>query len=465
MASSGKLWIVVDWHGDVVHARCLTRGQSFSLGTSARDWPFPTALLGAGSRTLVDYRDQAPNVWLGPGQWQRLTPGRRITTEIGPFCITTTMGGSDDDEFDLGCLMPNQRPLLYWVGSAAVHLALLVATFYSTPALGDVELPPSDEHPTWLVQQYSEGYPTQEDGPEVTLGIATEELPYAEQILGSASRCVGYETMGRRGATRTNQRYAVLGARDNPDPHISRQSAFKKPKSRPEPHDTNRIGIIGNDFVGDPDAPTAPWGRDTSLGTDEVSARGNMWGDAIGDSVGDGGLLKSSLDGGFVKRIEVVRSESPSASRPARVLHSHLSVHGSLPAQDVELAVAPRLAAFRDCYRADSSSHSDHEAHLELGLEIKSTGELSQIHVLKAERIEPTLLACVLASATQLTFLPQSGDSTVTYPLHFMPAKGEAAPPIESIAMAPAIPRGSELPTPCSGQAPRPTQKIQPCPR
>src|SRR5580765_6786170 len=38
------------------------------------------------------------------------------------------------------------------------------------------------------------------------------------------------------------------------------------------------IGLINADGS----APTAPWGRDDSLGKDPLSARGNIWGDQIG---------------------------------------------------------------------------------------------------------------------------------------------------------------------------------------
>jgi hypothetical protein len=467
MASSGKAWIVVTWQGDVVHSASLTRGQCFSLGTGTRDWPFPEALLGVESRTLVDYCDETPKVWGQPGQWQDLTSGKRSITEIGPFCVIATAVGSEDDEVELGRLAPSFEPPLFWIGSVAAALAMLVASAYAIPALADVELVTTSESPTWLIQHYLQGDTGDTggpQGPDVLLGIASEESRFAEQVLGSRTNCVGYEKMGRRQGKKTDQRYAITGPRDNPDPHVSRQSASRKPKFPPDPE--SRLGVIGVGLAGDPDAPSAPWGRDSSLGTDEVSARGNLWGDTIGDTAGDDGLLRSSLDGGLVKRIEVVRPERSLAGRPARVLHAQLSVHGSLSPHDVEFAVAAQgLAAFRDCYRADSESRSDHEAHLDLGFEIKSTGELTQIRVLKRERVEPPLLNCVLDSAKKLAFPPENGDSIVTYPLHFMPSTGEASRPVEIIALAREIHRETELPKPCSGPEPHPTKKLQPCSR
>ena len=58
------------------------------------------------------------------------------------------------------------------------------------------------------------------------------------------------------------------------------------------------IGLLNTGAGGDPNAPTAPWGRDDSLGNDPMSARGNMWGDDIGDSFGAGGLGLSGIGEG-----------------------------------------------------------------------------------------------------------------------------------------------------------------------
>ena len=71
----------------------------------------------------------------------------------------------------------------------------------------------------------------------------------------------------------------MQGPSDNPDPHLARQAALR------EAMEFGMIGLLNTGAAGDPNAPTAPgWGRDTSLGTDSVSAMGNMFGDEIGDA-------------------------------------------------------------------------------------------------------------------------------------------------------------------------------------
>lgn len=471
MSSPCQLWFVLTWMGDVVHAASLTRGETFSVGTSAQDWPFPEAVLGAKSMLLVDYRSATAKVWVHGGQWLALVPGQRSHFDIGSFRILTTLCDIDDGALNFGRFAFEREAAFCWFASVAAQLALLTALVYSTPALTNVE--PSTERGSQVVliqQDVGQGegdlrLADEPEGPELLLGIATEELPFAEQVQGDPMRCIGYEAMGRRGAAKGDRRYAIAGRIDNPDPHPSRQSGALKHLSAWEPPSVNKIGITGNAMASDPDAPIAPFGREASLGTDEVSARGNMWGESIGDAAGDDGMLKSSLDGGLLKRIEVVRLDNQTRSRPARVLHSQLSVHGSLSPHDVEVAVASRMAAFRDCYRADSASRSDYEAHLDLGLEIQSTGELTETSALKSERVSPSLLSCILEGAGDLSFPAKAGTSQVSYPLHFIPSREEASPPAEVIALAQVVQRETELPKPCAGTRPRPRASMPTCPR
>jgi Ca-activated chloride channel family protein len=64
------------------------------------------------------------------------------------------------------------------------------------------------------------------------------------------------------------------------------------------------LGLLNAGAGGDPNAPTAPWGRDDSLGNDPLSGRGNTWGDSIGDSFGAGGLGLSGVGEGGAGRGE-----------------------------------------------------------------------------------------------------------------------------------------------------------------
>jgi len=98
--------------------------------------------------------------------------------------------------------------------------------------------------------------------------------------------------MGNPNSKASGNRFGIAGPADNPDPHVARAAALR------DAAEFGMIGLLNSGAGGDPNAPTAPWGRDDSLGNDPMSARGNMWGDSIGDSFGAGGLGLSGIGEG-----------------------------------------------------------------------------------------------------------------------------------------------------------------------
>ncbi len=101
---------------------------------------------------------------------------------------------------------------------------------------------------------------------------------------GTGTRAKGDE--GSMGQRSTLNRYGVQGPTD---PHIARQSSLR------EAQEFGMIGLLDSGAGGDPNAPTAPWGRDAALGAQPMSARGNLWGDQIADARGGSGLGLSGI--------------------------------------------------------------------------------------------------------------------------------------------------------------------------
>ncbi|HEV8248212.1 MAG TPA: VIT domain-containing protein, partial [Polyangiaceae bacterium] len=163
---------------------------------------------------------------------------------------------------------------------------------------------------------------------------------------GTGTRAKGEEgSMGNPMARASNKRYAVQGPQDNSDPHIARQAALR------EANEYGMIGLLNQSAAGAP-APAAPaaaakdeatraelqaqleqaksgasarsagggakpggggkpcncppgdplcscvGGGGDDKPTDALSARGNMWGDNIGDALGAGGLGLSGVGKG-----------------------------------------------------------------------------------------------------------------------------------------------------------------------
>ncbi|MDI1448666.1 VIT domain-containing protein [Polyangium sp. 6x1] len=110
---------------------------------------------------------------------------------------------------------------------------------------------------------------------------------------GTGTRAKGEEgSMGNPNTRITGNRYGVQGPADNADPHIARQAALR------DAAEFGMIGMLNTGAGGDPNAPTAPWGRDDSLGNGPTSATGNQWGNTIGDAYGAGGLGISGIGEG-----------------------------------------------------------------------------------------------------------------------------------------------------------------------
>src|SRR6187549_3194941 len=131
------------------------------------------------------------------------------------------------------------------------------------------------------------------------------------------------------------------------------------------------IGLINVGAGGDPNAPTAPWGRDDSLGNDPLSARGNMWGDAIGEAFGSGGLGLSGVGEGGGGRGEGIglgnigtlghgagtgtgqgfgNGHGALARSAQSIRQGATQVNGKLPPEVIQRIVRQNFGRFRLCY-------------------------------------------------------------------------------------------------------------------
>src|SRR5664279_3092406 len=179
----------------------------------------------------------------------------------------------------------------YFGLSFAAVGGFVTAMAFFVPPLGLTDDEGINQDQLYLIQQYLQAAAEREQEEKETEQVAEDNADIKEG--GTGTRAKGEEgSMGNPTSKATNKRYAVQGPRDNPDPHIARAAALR------EAQEFGMIGLLNTGAAGDPNAPTAPWGRDTSLGTDDVSARGNMWGDEIGDAFGAGGLGLSGIGEG-----------------------------------------------------------------------------------------------------------------------------------------------------------------------
>ena len=247
--------------------------------------------------------------------------------------------------------------------------------------------------------------------------------------------------MGNPTTKETGHRFGDQGPQDNPDPHIARQAALK------EAQEFGMIGLINVGAGGDPNAPTAPWGREESSGNDPLSARGNMWGDAIGDAFGAGGLGLSGVGEGGGGRGEGIglgnigtlghgagtgtgqgfgnghgrlggahQTKSPSLRQGAT------QVNGRLPPEVIQRIVRQNFGRFRLCYENGLRNNPNLQGRVAVRFVIGRDGAVSNVSNGGSDMPDGGVVSCVVRAFFGLSFpTPEGGIVTVTYPIMFAP--------------------------------------------
>jgi len=259
---------------------------------------------------------------------------------------------------------------------------------------------------------------------------------------GTGTRAKGEEgSMGNPNTKDTNKRYGVQGPQDNADPHIARQAALK------EAQEFGMIGLLNVNAGGDPNAPTAPWGRDDSLGNDPLSARGNMWGDAIGDAFGAGGLGLSGVGEGGGGRGEGIglgnigtlghgagtgtgqgfgnghgRLGGAHQTKSPSLRQGTTQVNGRLPPEVIQRIVRQNFGRFRLCYENGLRNNPTLSGRVSVKFVIDRSGAVSTAQDGGSELPDQGVISCVVRGFGNLSFpQPEGGIVTVVYPIIFNP--------------------------------------------
>lgn len=151
---------------------------------------------------------------------------------------------------------------------------------------------------------------------------------------GTGTRAKGEEgSMGNPGTRATHNRYGVRGPADHPDPHVARQQALA------ESAEFGMIGILNSGSGGDPNAPTAPWGRDASgsgVGLGSVGTIGHGAGTGTGQGFGRG---SGNLNGAHASSAPAAAAPRPEPLDPnGRFATTYRPGRGHLAAFEAALA-------------------------------------------------------------------------------------------------------------------------------
>jgi hypothetical protein len=261
---------------------------------------------------------------------------------------------------------------------------------------------------------------------------------------GSGTRAKGEEgSMGNPTTKETGHKFGVQGPQDNPDPHIAKQAALR------EAAEFGMIGLLNTGAGGDPNAPTAPWGREDSLGADPMSARGNMWGDAIGDSFGAGGLGLSGVGEGGGGRGEGIglggigtighgagtgngqgfgnghgRLGGAHQTKAPSVRQGATQVNGRLPQEVIQRIVRQNFGRFRLCYENGMRTNPNLAGRVTVKFVIDRSGSVATAQDGGSEIPDQGVVSCVVRGFGNLSFpQPEGGIVTVVYPIIFNPGE------------------------------------------
>jgi hypothetical protein len=209
------------------------------------------------------------------------------------------------------------------------------------------------------------------------------------------------------------------------------------------------IGLLAKLIGGDPNAPTAPWGREVSLGQDDKSALGNMFGDSIGDSFGTGlGLSGAGQGGGGPgagiglgdlgplghgccsgpdQGIGVGRGRPQGghqAKAPRLVQGDVIDNGGRLPAEVIQRIVRMNFGRFRLCYENGARGNPGLQGRVTVKFLIDRSGAVSMTADGGSDLPDQGVVKCVVGSFGNLSFpQPEGGMVTVVYPILFSPGE------------------------------------------
>ncbi len=326
------------------------------------------------------------------------------------------------------------QPLTYVFGSMAVFGILLTMMYFIPPAGGglNLDLLNTDSR---LVQYLMEPPATEEEETPEWMDQSDQQ----DDEGGKGKRHKGEEgAMGDKEAKKTNNRYAIEGPQDNEDPHMAREEAREQARN---------AGILGTlqAMTGSFNSPTSPFGADTALGNDPMSALGALMGDQIGSNAGFGGLgLRGTGRGGggtgegtiglgnlgtighgggggsgsgYGRGAGGFRGRS---ARVPRIRSGNADVRGSLSKEVIRRVIRRHINEVKFCYEQELNQRPDLEGRVTVSFIISPTGAVQNALVQNSSLGNQAVEGCVAAAVRRWTFPAPDGGGIVIVNYPFM---------------------------------------------
>ena len=322
---------------------------------------------------------------------------------------------------------------LGWIGaSMLLHIGMLLLFYFLPPSSSSLSLDllnADDRFAKYLIEPPEM---IEEETPEWL-----EDSKMDDEEGGKGKRHKDEEgQMGKKDEKKTKNKFGIEGPEDNQDPQMAREEAKEMAAN---------AGIIGilKASVGAFNSPTSPYGAETALGNDPMSALGALMGDQIGGNFGFGGLgLRGTGRGGGgtgegtigLGNIGTIghgagggtgsgygRGAGGFRGRRAkvpRIRTGKADVRGSLSKEVIRRIIRRHINEVRFCYEQELNSRPDLQGRVAVKFIISPTGAVQTAAVSKSTLGNAKAEQCIAKAVRRWTFpAPEGGGIVVVnYP-------------------------------------------------
>ena len=337
----------------------------------------------------------------------------------------------------------SQTPMKEYIwtfASMAFHIGLLLLFYFLPPRSSSLSLDLLNADSRLVKYLIEPPETVEEETPEWL-----DESKMDDDEGGKGKRHKDEEgQMGKKDEKKTKNKFGIEGPPDNQDPHMARDEAKEMAAN---------AGIIGvlKASVGAWNSPTSPYGKDTALGSDPMSALGALMGDQIGSNFGFGGLgLRGTGRGGGgtgegtigLGNIGTIghgagggtgsgygRGAGGFHGRDAKVPHirsGKADVRGSLSKEVIRRIIGRHINEVKFCYEQELNQRPDLQGRVSVKFIISPTGAVQTAAKADSTMGNAKVDNCIVDAVRRWVFPSPEGGGivVVTYPFVLEQAGG-----------------------------------------
>ncbi len=323
---------------------------------------------------------------------------------------------------------PNWGQQIWTIVSLGIHATFLLMFYFLPPSSRTLSLDLLHDGNRLIDYMVEPPETVEEETPEWLENVENAD----DTEGGTGKRHKDDEgAMGEESHEKTTNRYGIEGPEDNPDPHMAREAA------REAARNAGAIGALAS-LAGAWNSPTSPYGADTALGADPMSALGALMGDQIGGNFGFGGLgLRGTGRGGGgtgegtigLGNIGTIGHGagtgsgsgygsgaggfSGRAASVPRIRTGEADVRGSLSREVIRRVIRRHINEVRFCYEQELTARPDLAGRVTVSFIIAATGAVQTASVASTTLSNARVEQCIVTAVRRWTFPAPDGGGIV----------------------------------------------------